>query len=63
MDERNIETDHDPDPADLEVDAANEAMGGPTTESHSAGLTSELRPAETAEDGNSKLRETEERAS
>jgi hypothetical protein len=42
----------DPDPAELEIDQANDEMGGPTTASHSAGLSSKLTPgtAGTAED-------------
>jgi hypothetical protein len=34
----------DPKPEELEIDAANDAAGGPTTASHSAGLSSSLRP-------------------
>ena len=34
----------DPKPEELEIDAANDAAGGPTTASHSAGLSSALRP-------------------
>jgi hypothetical protein len=34
----------DPKPEDLEIDAANDVAGGPTTASHSAGLSSSLRP-------------------
>lgn len=34
----------DPKPEELEIDAANDAMGGPTAASHSAGLSSSLRP-------------------
>jgi hypothetical protein len=39
----------DPKPEELEIDAANDAAGGPTTASHSAGLSSSLRPKQ--EDG------------
>lgn len=35
---------HDPDPSELEIDAANDSMRGPTTASHSAGLSSALEP-------------------
>lgn len=31
---------HDPDPSEIEIDLANDAMGGPTTGSLSAGLPS-----------------------
>jgi hypothetical protein len=34
----------DPKPEELEIDAANDAAGGPTTASHSAGLSSSLHP-------------------
>ena len=34
----------DPKPEELEIDAANDAAGGPITASHSAGLSSSLRP-------------------
>jgi len=34
----------DPKPEELEIDAANDAAGGPNTASHSAGLSSSLRP-------------------
>lgn len=33
---------HDPDESDLEIDAANDSMGGPTTASLSSGLPSAL---------------------
>jgi hypothetical protein len=35
---------HDPDPAELEIDQANDEMGGPTTASLEAGLSSKLEP-------------------
>jgi len=35
---------HDPDPAELEIDQANDESGGPTAASHSAGLSSKLQP-------------------
>ena len=35
----------DPEEAELEIDAANDSIGGPTTKSLSAGLSSTLRPA------------------
>jgi hypothetical protein len=34
---------HDPDPAEIEIDQANDVMGGPTTGSLSAGLPSETK--------------------
>ncbi len=37
----------DPDPAELEVDQANDEMGGPTTGSLNAGLSSNLQPGGT----------------
>lgn len=41
----------DPKPEELEIDAANDAAGGPTTASHSAGLSSSLRPKHEDADG------------
>jgi hypothetical protein len=41
----------DPKPEELEIDAANDAAGGPTTASHSAGLSSTLRPKQEDADG------------
>ncbi len=41
----------DPKPEELEIDAANDASGGPTTASHSAGLSSTLRPKQEDADG------------
>ena len=35
----------DPDPAELEIDEANDESGGPTTASLNAGLSSNLQPA------------------
>ena len=35
----------DPPESDLEIDAANDSMGGPTTENHNAGLSSSIEPA------------------
>ena len=62
MDDRSKDHGHEPDP-DFEVDSANDVMGGPTTGSHSAGLTSDLKPAEPESDQKSKDCEVEERSS
>ncbi|MDB5697919.1 MAG: hypothetical protein JWN69_723 [Alphaproteobacteria bacterium] len=46
----------DPEPEELEIDAANDAAGGPTTASHSAGLSSSLRAKdEAAEDASNEV--------
>lgn len=34
---------HDPDPSEIEIDLANDVMGGPTTGSLSAGLPSKTK--------------------
>ena len=36
----------DPEESELEIDAANDSIGGPTTGSLSAGLSSEIQPAD-----------------
>jgi hypothetical protein len=41
---RRREARHDPDPAALEIDQANDEMGGPTAASLDAGLSSKLEP-------------------
>jgi len=51
MDRTTDRPDEDPAPEELEIDFANDSMGGPTTASHSAGLSSGLQPAGTKPGG------------
>jgi hypothetical protein len=48
---RKTDEPHDPDRSDIEIDAANDEMGGPNTGSKSAGLTSSLHPSERKRSG------------
>lgn len=45
------DVDKDPEASDLEIDHANDEMGGPTTESLNAGLSTPLQPGGTTPGG------------
>jgi hypothetical protein len=51
IEDQKPEDNRDPDPSEIEIDEANDKMGGPTTGSLDAGLSSSLQPGGTMPGG------------